>query len=448
MMSAGFQWLLTYLLHSTVLLACAAWLDRRRRLTSHGMSTTLWRIALFGGLISASLQPELRVSLAALQHTVMLSPEHLAPAGGVPALELPPLQADVIDLAPLLVPAWLAIALVGLASLATRLVRIMGETRRMPIADSPALERIARQLALRARIDAPRLRIGSHLATPIVAPGGVICLPAWMLDRYEWPRVKAALAHEMAHVWRHDNAWRIAGRVASIIGWMQPLNRLALRRIDESAELACDAWAADATGLRRELAQSLEDCAARLDPLRPGSALAVGMAANHFTLLERVRNLLEGSRVNTRLQRATRWSIVSLLVLTVAGTFLVISTLDDDVPPRWLAANGLYQSLRNIDQDVHRSRSVVVKSPEQYVYVRVTDDFSLAGQSAPAKQAGTAVIAESRGGVTRSVRYERGKLGELTLTYRVNGQVRLLDAEGERWLERMMPIAAPAFSRS
>ena len=54
-------------------------------------------------------------------------------------------------------------------------------------------------------------------------------------------------------------------------------------------------------------------------------------------------------------------------MIAVAGTFFVVTTLDDVVPPRWLAANGLYQSLRNIDQDVQRSRSVVVRSPEQYV---------------------------------------------------------------------------------
>jgi hypothetical protein len=50
--------------------------------------------------------------------------------------------------------------------------------------------------------------------------------------------------------------------------------------------------------------------------------------------------------------------------------------------------------------------------------------------------------------VTRSVRYERGARSELRRTYKVNGRVRTLDSEGERWLATMMPLAAPESGRS
>ena len=151
--------------------------------------------------------------------------------------------------------------------------------------------------------------------------------------------------------------------------------------------------------------------------------------------------------MNTRrLQRAAWWSSAALLTIAVAGSFIVVSTLDDDAPPRWLAANGLYQSLLNSAQDVHSVRSVVVTSPEQYVFIRVTENFSFADED-PAR-AGTAVISETRGGITRSVRFERGTNLELRRTYKINGRIRALDAEGERWLETMMPIAVPGSSRS
>ncbi len=180
----------------------------------------------------------------------------------------------------------------------------------------------------------------------------------------------------MGHLRRHDNEWRIASRLAAIVGWLQPLNRLAMKRLDESAELACDAWAASATGLRRELACSLEDCA-----IRHGSqqdpALTIGMAATRFKLLERVTKLLEDSHMETRrLKHAARWSSAVLGAIAVAGSFIVVTTLDDDVPPRWLATNGLYQSLQNSAQAVHTSRSVIIKSPERYVYIRLTEAFS------------------------------------------------------------------------
>lgn len=448
-MSLCFQWLLTYLLHSSVLLACAALLDWRRRLTARGMSSPLWRIALFGGFISATLQPALQGFFTDFQHTAALASSHTFSADPFAALVLPPLQADAIDVAPLLIPVWLGIACCSIVYLLMRLFRVMREIGRMPVLSSPAFERSAHQLALRARISAPQLRIGTRLQAPLVAPGSVICIPAWMLDQYELPRLIAALAHEMGHLRRHDNEWRIASRIAALAGWLQPLNQLATKRLDESAELACDAWAATATGLHRELACSLEDCAIRLGSSQPGSALTIGMAATRFTLFERVTKLLEDSPLNTqRLRRAAWWSSAALIGIAVAGSFIVVSTLDDDVPPRWLATNGLYQSLRNSGENVHSARSVIIKSPEHYVYIRVTENFSIAEQNPARARAGTAVISETRDGITRSVRYERSANSELQLTYKINGRVRSLDAEGERWLETMMPIAVPGFSRS
>ena len=446
MISACFQWLITYLLHSSVLLGCAALLDWRRRLTARGLSSPLWRIALFGGFLSASLQPALQGRMADSGLPAGIAAQHLFTERSF--LALPPLHAVAIDIAPLLVPAWLGLAFCGIAYLLARLVRLTRATRRLPGASSPALECSARELALRARISMPQLRMGTHLQAPLVAPGRVVLIPGWMLDHYEWPRLKAALAHEIAHLRRHDNEWRIASRIAAMLGWLQPLNRIAVRRLDESAELACDHWAATTTGLRRELAHGLEDCASRIGSSPHDQALTIGMAATRFTLLERVTQLLEDSQMNTGLKRAARWSSATLLVIAVAGSLLVVTTLDDDVPPRWLAANGLYQSLRNIGQDAHRSRSVVVKTPEHFVYVRVTEDFSIDPPSPAHGRAGMAVIAETRAGVTRSVRYERDNSSKLRLTYKVDGHVQTLDAEGERWLETMMQYAAPAFSRT
>jgi beta-lactamase regulating signal transducer with metallopeptidase domain len=447
--SLCFQWLLTYLVHSSVLLACATLLDWRRRLTSRGLSSPLWRIALFGGFVSATLQPALQALFTNFSRAGAHASSRILSADPFAGVVLPPLQADAIDLAPFLVPVWLGIACGGVTYLFICLGRVLRETGRMPVVSSPALERSAHRLAARARISAPQLRVGTHLQSPLVAPGRTICIPAWMLDRYELPRLTAVLAHELGHLRRHDNEWRIASRVAALAGWLQPLNRLALRRLDESAELACDAWAASATGLRRELACSLEDCAIRLGSSRHGSALTIGMAATRFTLLDRVTNLLEDSPMNTRqLKRAAWWSSAALLAITVAGSFIVVSTLDDDVPPRWLAANGLYQSLLNSAQDVRSARSVVVVSPEQYVFIRVTEDFSFAEQDPARTRAGTAIISETRGGMTRSVRYERGVNRELRRTYKINGRIQSLDDEGERWLEAMMPIAEGGSTRS
>ena len=149
------------------------------------------------------------------------------------------------------------------------------------------------------------------------------------------------------------------------------------------------------------------------------------------------------------LRRAARWSSAALIGVVAVTSLVVVSTLDDDVPPRWLADNGLYHSLRNGGQDVHTERTVVIDSPEKYVYVRVTENFSFDPHEAVTQaRAGTAVIAETRAGVTRSVRFERGANNELRRTYKVDGRIHVLDAEAERWLRTMMPLAAPDGGRS
>jgi beta-lactamase regulating signal transducer with metallopeptidase domain len=446
-----FQWLVTYLLHSTLLLGCAALLDWRRRLTGRGMSSPLWRIALFGGFISASLQPAMQGFFAdGLEYTAWTAAGRGAAQNPVAAIVLPPLGADAIDIAPLVIPIWAGVVAAGLVYLLAGLIRVMREVRGMPLAQSPPLERSAQELASSAGIVTPRLRVGFGLTSPLVALGRVICIPPWMLEHYQSERLHAALAHEVRHLQRHDNAWRLAGRIAALVGWLQPLNRLAVKRLDESAELACDDWAANVTGLRHELACSLRDCADRAGSAHHDSAFAIGMVAGRFVLLERVNKLLEGPPMNTQgLRRAAWWSGAALIGVAAVGSFVVVSTLDDDVPPRWLAGSGLYQSLRNSGQDVHTERTVVIDSPEQYVYVRVTEDFSFDADGPTTQaRAGTAVIAERRGGVTRSVRYERGANNELRRTYKVDGRIQALDAEAERWLRTMMPLAVPGDGRS
>jgi hypothetical protein len=174
------------------------------------------------------------------------------------------------------------------------------------------------------------------------------------------------------------------------------------------------------------------------------------MVAGRYALLERVNKLLEVPHMNTQgIRRAAWWSSAALIGVAAVGSFVVVSTLDDDVPPRWLAGSGLYQSLRNGGQGVHTERTVVIDSPGQYVYVRVTENFSFDADGPTAQaRAGTAVIAETRAGVTRSVRYERGANNELRRTYKVDGRIHVLDADAERWLRTMMPIAVPDGGRS
>jgi beta-lactamase regulating signal transducer with metallopeptidase domain len=439
-----FHWLLTYFVHSTCLLSGAAALDWRRRLTRRGVGTWPWRVALFGGFITSALQSIFFFSgVQADWGSPAADPAAVMPAAFTPTVSLT-LGGDLDDLAPLILIGWLAVVSTALLYLLTRLRRLLRDIRHLPAVRSAALVRVAAQLSACAGVSPPQLRIAAQLSVPLVAPGAVICIPAWMYDGYEPRRLHAALAHEIAHLKRHDNLWRIAARIAAVVGWVQPLNRLALRRLDESAEIACDAWAASATGLRYELAECLRDCAQRLSPSHAGSAFTVAMAGPPTPLLERVVQLLEGPDMKLKhFRRSALWSSAVLAALAAAGIFVVVATIDDDVPPRWLAKAGWYQSLQNSGERVHTSRSVVIDSPERYVYIRVTGQLSLASGTpgGPAGE-GTAILAETREGVTRSVRFERQANRSLTRVYKIDGNTHELDEEGNRWLDTMLPLAS------
>src|ERR671925_1969490 len=56
-----FAWLLTYLVHSTVLLGLV-WLVTRRRRLEPAFSELLWKVALLAGLVTGTIQSGLHVS--------------------------------------------------------------------------------------------------------------------------------------------------------------------------------------------------------------------------------------------------------------------------------------------------------------------------------------------------------------------------------------------------
>src|SRR5438067_8940958 len=62
--SSLLAWLLTYLIHSTVLLG-VAWLVTRRRRLEPGASDVLWKVALLASLVTGTIQARLRLSTPA-----------------------------------------------------------------------------------------------------------------------------------------------------------------------------------------------------------------------------------------------------------------------------------------------------------------------------------------------------------------------------------------------
>ena len=57
-----------------------------------------------------------------------------------------------------------------------------------------------------------------------------------------WPadRIRVVLAHELAHVVRHDWLTQISAELLRALYWFNPLVWLAARRLREESERACD----------------------------------------------------------------------------------------------------------------------------------------------------------------------------------------------------------------
>ncbi|NOT09335.1 MAG: hypothetical protein HOP28_14155 [Gemmatimonadales bacterium] len=329
------DWLLTYLVHSTVLLG-VAWLGARH-LASHRAREVLWKTAMFGGFITATGQ-------LVLQRTPLAGPVVVAPAsfaaGPVrspapeadpdnPALAEAPLEKPAapptaspfapLGDADLLVPAWLLGASTLLAIYLTRRIRFARRIAgRVPVADGPVTEML-RELEGRSGLANVRLTAHDSLPSPVALGAREIVVPEAALVDLDQGQQRSMLAHELAHLARKDPAWLTAACVAECIGFAQPLNRLARRRMQESAEYLCDEWAVGHTGSGVLLAKCLAKVAEWLEST-PATLPVAGMAESRSHLVERVRRLLADAPFPTAPARRTLLvASISLLLLTLVA---------------------------------------------------------------------------------------------------------------------------------
>lgn len=338
------SWLLTYLVHSTLLVGAAYAIERSGRVRSGAVLSGLWRAAIFGAILTASLQVVLatspwhgRLHVAVTHATPITSYADAPPAAVPPVRDVSPSSARGANLpghgeyvltraavssAPLpvsgpidvgdtqfpgnvslwvwlarhwpglLLAAWATISAalflrLGLGLLAARRELAGRESLR----DGPAREMLRSLCSRAALARCPRLSISASLDGPVSLPNGEICLPHWALEALEPAQLRAMLAHELAHCRRRDPCWLVAGNVLQALLFIQPLNRMARAQLAAGTELACDDWASAHTGDRRALAECLFECLARSKSAQV-SAIASAMVAEGSALTRRVRRLV------------------------------------------------------------------------------------------------------------------------------------------------------------
>jgi beta-lactamase regulating signal transducer with metallopeptidase domain len=318
-------WILTYLIHSTIILVAALALSHLMGNRNLVIQEGVLRTALVGGVLTASLQLGLAIAPASGVFALDAAVSPVLPdAAGAPVTP----GALIVEAAPTaaghptaavwaraLIVFWVVFSISALVAV----LRSILDLRRLLRTRSfqpPGIvvEKLAASMGLRRRVTVSTSKaIAVPFATGIRQPE--ICCPERVKELAREHQT-GLFAHEIAHLARRDPAWQLAYRVGEAVFSLQPLNRLVRSRLEEIAEHLTDERAAASTGDRLGLARCLVVVA------HWGSAAPIGMPATTFAagprLDRRVRRLLSGAGNH---QVSGRWAIpigAALLVGAVA----------------------------------------------------------------------------------------------------------------------------------
>ena len=269
-------WLATYFIHSALLLG-AAW-TATRKLPSRldGISELIWRAAL-GLPIASALVQQL------IPRTIVLGAASVGGFGYVP----PPLAASRVPAA-----IWIGVATIWILGMLFGLgqLYLCHCALHRQIEGRTSMSRDRRRL-LDVGAEGFEISLVRGLDVPF-ALAGEICLPEWVIDRLSAAEVRAVVAHEAAHVRRHDALCRAATAVAVRSFFFQPLNWVAASRLRELSECICDDEAVAAMESAIPLAAALEAVATTVHHRRAHLALAPAMGAPVSLTLRRMGRIL------------------------------------------------------------------------------------------------------------------------------------------------------------
>lgn len=367
--SSVLAWLLTYALHSTVLIG-GAWIIavllarlacrvRALRDLLPALRERLWKVALVGGVVTATAQswfhvgpwqmrfgPEIGPNSAVVSQVSEATP-WMAPAaahaveastGAARPLssELTPTAAAESTTTPwigIVLALWALGVAFGLARWICQWNRLLRDLDdRTPIRSGALFEQFV------------SLREAAGSTAPVVlssAPGiaapmtlglrrAEICVPPRVETELRSEEIASLLAHELAHVERRDPAWIVVCRSIEVVFFFQPLNRLCASWLSDEAEYLSDDWAVVHTGERVGMASCLTEIAGWMVQADE-SRLVAGMAARGTRLSLRVGRLLDEEHEPETAARGT-WMTSALAPFGLSAALFVpgITTVDEE----------------------------------------------------------------------------------------------------------------------
>jgi TonB family protein len=230
------------------------------------------------------------------------------------------LAAAIVEHSQALVAIWMSGAALNLLILAVGL----GRLKRIASGASPLLDgiwphaaaRLARVFRIRRSV---RLLLTDHPAL-LVTWGFLrprIALPRHALQWSE-NRIDAVLAHELAHVERHDWGIQIVAEVLRAIYWFNPLVWVVCNRLRQESEQASDDAVLNQGITGSDYAGHLLDLARALTCSKDRIWLPAAAVARPSSLERRIRAML-----NTRTSRTPASRSVRLFTLAAAAFFAI-----------------------------------------------------------------------------------------------------------------------------
>jgi beta-lactamase regulating signal transducer with metallopeptidase domain len=339
-------WLITYLLHSTVLILLARVVERMR--DEPALHAVAWRTAIVGPLFTASVHTALPFG----------SPFRLSaePAGAV--LGPRPMLALLITV------AWCAlmsVRLIGFIRAERRARAALG--LRHPSANPHHLRMLAAHANAAGMRRTPILTTSHRIFSPVAILPGEICVPDGVFDGLTIAGQNALFAHEIAHHARRGPLWCGVATAVAAVCIFQPLNTYAVQRLRRASEHAADAQALHVTRDPLALASALAQLAPHA--LR-GARLRT--AAIGSPLVERIRRILDGRAPQRSRRGLAAIQITLLLGICLAlgpGVNFTIDNAANSIPsltpsraeptPQMLEMRMLQRRVRDVERSVERA---------------------------------------------------------------------------------------------
>ncbi len=227
-------------------------------------------------------------------------------------------------LAPVL-PWFVTLWMAGVFFMSARLLISWLRVRRMKTDGTETIgddwERKLAEFAQRIGVSRPVRLLKSSMAEVPTVIGWlrpVILMPASTLTGLSQQQIEAILAHELAHIRRHDYLVNLLQSVVETLLFYHPAVWWISNRVRQEREHCCDDWALKLCGDRVAYARAL----ATLEELRQGSDLA--LAARGGSLLSRIRRIV--GQPDAGSNRSAWWLASAIALIAIVAILLFLRT--------------------------------------------------------------------------------------------------------------------------